>query len=870
MSRAFGWIGIVLFLVTLWGFWTEYNREWKGYQRGFRRLLAERTQKELQEARDRLSGPELEKARAALEQAVTIKKENQEDYDEGVKERKAARHIFFKEDRKRQFIKSRLDAALYRYEHEVKSGRAGEFEKGAVEELKRELSEQEERAAGLEKIKDQAEARVEHYDSPVDAAQADIGRLEADVRRLEKKLRQTQAQALVFPRGLEIKQFNLEELGRVDRCMTCHMGADQPGLEDAPPPFATHPQFKTLLASHPPEKFGCTSCHGGQGWATTREAAHGRVEFWHEPLLDGKFIETRCLQCHSGVTQLEGAPVVMKGRQLFEQYGCWGCHQIEGFKPLEEHRVGPKLVSLGSKTSQKWLEAWIRDPKTVRPKTRMPAFRFAEGEVEAISAYLASLRDDTIGPGYAAAEKELGHLSQYLAEGQELVGKLNCAGCHKVGAEGDVYAPELTLIGDKTRPEWIYQWLKDPKKLQPHTHMPDFRLTDREAFVITEYLASLKGQGVRAGLQGGVQQGGGEPQETLIARGKELIASKGCMACHEVEGIEQKLIIPPLTGLADKHIHELEFGYTRPEEVPRTVYDWVRHKINKPGVFDTERIFANMPTFNLDDSEVEALLTYLMTLTEHGLPESSRSPLTERERAIELGRQIVREHNCTACHKIEGVGSDVAPDLAGEGKKVRQDWLFHFLKEPRTLRPWLDARMPNFGFDDKEVTGLVAYFAALDGEPYPYESFETPAPTEEGLEAGKQLFEMFKCLACHVAGEVPEGVPTENLAPDLTQVKHRLKPEWVKAWLEDPQKIQPGTRMPTNWPYIMGRYYVPPPAKDILGGDVALQIQAVRDYLMVFEGVEEEPEPLPEPAVVPAEGEATQAEPVQEPVFETQ
>jgi len=228
----------------------------------------------------------------------------------------------------------------------------------------------------------------------------------------------------------------------------------------------------------------------------------------------------------------------------------------------------------------------------------------------------------------------------------------------------------------------------------------------------------------------------------------------------------------------------------------------------------------------------------LMTLTEYGPPADYHAQLSESQKRIELGRRIVREHNCTACHKIEGVGSDIAPDLTGEGKKVQQDWLFSFLKEPTTIRPWLKPRMPNFGFEDWEAAAIVAYFAALDGEPYPFESFETEPATDAEYAAGKELFEMFKCLSCHTSGTIPEGMPTENLAPDLTQVKTRLKPEWVTDWIKDPQSIQKGTRMPTNWPYIQGKFFVPPPAKDILGGDVQRQIKAVRDYLLTYEGEE--------------------------------
>ena len=55
------------------------------------------------------------------------------------------------------------------------------------------------------------------------------------------------------------------------------------GLRDGRDPYRTHPSEP--LKAHPIERFGCTSCHGGQGWAIDTEPAHGPVAHWEEPLL---------------------------------------------------------------------------------------------------------------------------------------------------------------------------------------------------------------------------------------------------------------------------------------------------------------------------------------------------------------------------------------------------------------------------------------------------------------------------------------------------------------------------------------------------------------------------------------------------------
>jgi hypothetical protein len=71
-------------------------------------------------------------------------------------------------------------------------------------------------------------------------------------------------------------------------------------------------------------------------------------------------------------------------------------------------------------------------------------------------------------------------------------------------------------------------------------------------------------------------------------------------------------------------------------------------------------------------------------------------------------------------------------------------------------------------------------------------------------------------------------VSTQDLAPDLTKARGRLKPEWIVDWLRDPGKIQEGTRMPTFFPDGQT------PLPEVLGGDAEKQMVAIRDYLLTI------------------------------------
>ncbi|PYS78365.1 MAG: hypothetical protein DMF66_06675, partial [Acidobacteria bacterium] len=163
----------------------------------------------------------------------------------------------------------------------------------------------------------------------------------------------TAQQVRLVRNGLEkfdfgLKQINVNGDEVVDRCESCHLGIRSPvtitasdmmpaGRGRASRPdalaraFVSHPD-KELLQIHDPEKFGCSSCHWGNGRASTSvEKAHGENAFWIHPLFKKENTEAGCNQCHSADRVLQGAPVLTEGKDMFYQRGCVGCHRYEGF-----------------------------------------------------------------------------------------------------------------------------------------------------------------------------------------------------------------------------------------------------------------------------------------------------------------------------------------------------------------------------------------------------------------------------------------------------------------------------------------------------------------------------------------------------------
>ena len=243
-----------------------------------------------------------------------------------------------------------------------------------------------------------------------------------------------------------------------------------------------------------------------------------------------------------------------------------------------------------------------------------------------------------------------------------------------------------------------------------------------------------------------------------------------------------------------------------------------------------------MPQFDLADEDIKALRILLGGFRERQVGQRYQADQGLRVQQVVEGRRLMQQYNCVGCHEIEKRGGYIRkyyqenptlapPVLNGEGEKVQSNWFFSFLKAPVPIRPWLEVRMPTFGFSDEHANQLINFFNGLAKVEIPYAYFDDKTIPPDYIDAAKQLVskDYFNCFSCHQQGDKkPEG-PVDGWAPDLTLARQRLNPNWILKWLKDPQKVQPGTKMPS---------FYPGGPDNILGGKEDLQIEALRDYLM--------------------------------------
>jgi cytochrome c2 len=664
--------------------------------------------------------------------------------------------------------------------------------------------------------------------------------------------------------------------------------AKKADLYDVKPVFRTHPRrFELLVKSHQPERFGCTVCHGGQGAQTKgvmhRAFRHGADDHdWNDPLTDevrvlgkkykGAFVQSKCDKCHREELTVNRAPLLTRGKKLFVEIGCWGCHPIEGYSDLPKR--GPTLANLVTKTTPGWLTTWISYPRGWRPYTRMPNFwpgavdgssvpkragesdeqararheRIRAEEVAQIAAYLwISSTPGKLPPMPAKAGS--------AEKGKEIFDTVGCRACH-VREKGSTarrseasdtrdYAPNLWNIADKARPEWIFGWIKNPRAQWIDTKMPDLRLSDEDAADVTAYLSTLKsGETYPTPPQYAPEERARLAK--LAEAGKRLIGKYGCFGCHTIEGFESaQKIATELTEHGRKDPKLLDFGDVRyfTEEPHRQTYaSFVWTKLHTPRIYAYESVETRMPQFDFSDDEALALLTFLKGQTgeRDRIPRDLLPGLDGPKLAVLTGERLVFWNGCRNCHELEKRGGVVRdlfnednqsyapPILTGEGAKVQPAWLFGFLKEPSPLRPWLHIRMPTFHFADDDAGTLVKYFASASNKSFPYLTVDVPPPTKEKAKEAMELFGALQCTHCHVVGKLAPKQDPASAAPDFLLAKRRLRPDWIPLWLRNPNALMEGTRMPSFWDMD--------PSADAphkaFGGDKQAQMEALRDLLM--------------------------------------
>ncbi len=622
----------------------------------------------------------------------------------------------------------------------------------------------------------------------------------------------------------------------VDRCQTCHIAMDPSFVPTAltvtkadlglakshDAPFTSHPE-PVLLRLHPLNRFGCSTCHAGDGWGLDSvKVGHGYQTDWPYPLYYPSNYQAGCQNCHAADAYTPYAPVLNRGRYLFRVKGCIGCHKYQGFDNEAEVLTDTEH-SISDLTREK--EANVQQSNELNNAGNMATSNdVAQRDyAEATNLVVRNAKIDTQIMVLNSQEKDLF---------QEV---------KRIG-------PNLKEVRMKLHQDWIPYWLAHTHEFAPHAQMPQFRLDPDQVKAIAAFIW----QDALDGPPPATQQPG-DP-----AHGKTLFMERGCLACHSIgEGANRVggdyAANLSRVGEKDKYDYLVQWIYN--PRVRTAPYDPFLHrdltpadykKAGLPFVFDAQHSTFEgheiewenptvMPSFRLswqDSRDIASFLETQKTNKTYAAASYMNDP-----KLFAKGKALVQFYGCAGCHEIGGLEDQgrIGVELTDEGSKPlsRLDFGFEmtnaqegilpngkpsphgpwdtlkgFIEQKLTspgiydihrYRPNPESRlhMPQPVLDHSDLEALTTFLlGSADQSTMPPYYIYKPGGDAAWIQKGWWLITQYNCMGCHqiavgqqrVLENLPmyQGANAVNLPPVLTFEGARVQPQWLKQFLANP------------------------------------------------------------------------------------
>jgi len=345
--------------------------------------------------------------------------------------------------------------------------------------------------------------------------------------------------------------------------------------------------------------------------------------------------------------------------------------------------------------------------------------------------------------------------SESFQSSEMLVRALRCGACHDMPGQAKALpAPALDRLAGNISSKWLVDWLSHEAAEVGATNvtkndsdssgrrMPHFGLSPEDAESIAKYLFSQS----EAAVEAKPQKKRGKSEKPDPRKGKELLMTSGCLACHQLGSLGTAGLFDggDLSAIADK----------RPKE-------FFARWLNAP---ETLNRHHRMPVFSMSAEELNHLTAFLATCKRSDTTDFTATRLAENDPMVEQGRQLVARHRCTACHELSDDSLPAAEtnrrSLAG-----KVDWNRSCVAEAGQRES-----QPRYSLDQSSRDDIRDYFDSANRLPR----------EKTNVVSAKQLLAENNCLSCHARGLgrgiLPQVLEVAKSQPQLDSVVPAMIP----------------------------------------------------------------------------------------------
>lgn len=731
--------------------YSDYNREWKKYQRKHLQEEGKRV-RELKKIYTNAIKDEIKGIENEISKAKKLINEKKEEIAQTEKEIKDTKDKLYITNQQYEFLKARTNYLKWQIEQSINTGKKHLIEKqknrytrliekqnnlfNEIQSLEYNLRNKERQLKKYIEALTKTTAKKEQVEKKIKELSKQLKNFEKNFQNIFRNLPITDyisptltIKQIVLPHLLE--DYHFTKVPKIDRCMTCHLNIDRAGFEDLSQPFASHPKLELFVSDvsyHPVNKFGCTVCHGGSGRSVTFVgAAHTPKDekqkkewekkynwyenhLWDYPMLPSQYIESSCLKCHSQQALIPFATKINKGKLIVQNSGCFGCHKIDGFETQRE--IGPTLINIASKISQTWTENWLQNPKEWNPHTRMPQPFFlsntSSDEDKLINKiFIKGIVHYLFDNSFPINLKNIpDDIKPDIEEGRKLFSLKGCIACHTINGniERDNvrrFGPDLggigSKLGGKNGLRWLYNWIKNPNHIFPTTKMPNMRLKDEEVLHIITYLQSLTNNKIQEGIKDIDTKTLAELTTFYLTKSYSIseIKDLNTILNNELLNIK-KAVLQDFFDYTSKynHLYSPEFVEDIKNIISKSNLDNISTEIVKE--FETLKEKYKGLRENIEEIKkmVTEKINAIKTLEE------------EAKKLMYLGFIGISRQGCFGCHQIFGFSKTpkIGIELTGSnaiGSKDIEKLDFGYTNIPKTRWAWLSEKLKDPRIFDK-------------------------------------------------------------------------------------------------------------------------------------------------------------------------